>query len=232
MSDTSPTRSKNLMILIQLSSERCIVEPLSEPAVELHLQKMRTVMNSSYAGRESNSYRDDLGKGLRDAGMGLRQVAESLRSEFERRVGPRMGRGDVRAAILSLLEEESMHGYQIIHEIEKRSNGSWKPSPGSVYPTLQMLADEGLLLAKEANGRKTYSLTDSGKAEAAAGGPAPWEKAEEREGSRSMVLPKAGIKLAEVVGQVARRGTPAQVDEAVTVIDDARRKLYAILSQD
>lgn len=165
-------------------------------------------------------------------GFGLWDTMENLRSEFERRVGPRMGRGDVRAAILSLLMEEPMHGYQIIHEIEKRSNGSWKPSPGSVYPTLQMLADEGLLLAKEADGRKTYSLTDTGKEEAAASGSAPWKKTEGRDASRSMILPKAGVKFAEVAGQVARRGTPEQVDEAVTVIDEARRKLYAILAQD
>lgn len=165
-------------------------------------------------------------------GFGLWDTVENLRSEFERRVGPRMGRGDVRSAILTLLVEEPMHGYQIIHEIEKRSNGSWKPSPGSVYPTLQMLADEGLLVAKEADGRKTYSLTDTGKEEAASSGNAPWEKTEGRDASRSMILPKAGVKLAEVVGQVTRRGTPEQVDEAVSVIDEARRKLYAILAQD
>lgn len=163
---------------------------------------------------------------------GLWETVESLRSEFERRVGPRMGRGDVRAAILTLLAEEPMHGYQIIHEIEERSGGAWKPSPGSVYPTLQMLADEGLILAKQAAGRKTYTLTEDGSEEAASVPAPPWEKTEARNASRSMILPKAGVKLAEVVGQVARRGTAEQVDEAVTVIDDARRKLYAILAQE
>ena len=143
-----------------------------------------------------------------------------------------MGRGDVRAAILSLLAEGPMHGYQIIQEIEKRSNGAWKPSPGSVYPTLQLLADEGLLLSKEASGRKTYSLTKSGKEEAAANGPAPWESSGVRDNAYSMVLPKAGMKLAQVVGQIARGGTQEQVDEAVAVIDEARRKLHTILAQD
>ena len=81
---------------------------------------------------------------------------------FEKRVAPRMGRGDVRAAVLALLAEQPMHGYQIIREIEERSGGSWKPSPGSVYPTLQLLADEGLISAEESNGRKIYSLTDGG----------------------------------------------------------------------
>lgn len=169
-------------------------------------------------------------------GFGLWETMENLRSEFERRIGPRfgprMGRGDVRAAILSLLNEGPMHGYQIIQEIEKRSNGAWKPSPGSVYPTLQLLADEGLVLAKESDGRKTYSLTESGTAEAAASGSAPWEGATRWGGTRSTVLPKAGIKLAEVVGQIARGGTQKQVDDAVAVIDDARRKLYLILAED
>lgn len=163
-------------------------------------------------------------------GFGLWETVESLRSEFDRRIGPRMGRGDVRSAILSLLAEGPMHGYQIIQEIDKRSGGAWKPSPGSVYPTLQMLADEGVILAQEADGRKTYSLTESGTAEAAASGPAPWESAT-RWGRRSTVLPKAGVKLAHVVGEVAREGTAEQVDAAVAIIDEARRKLHAILAE-
>lgn len=176
-------------------------------------------MTNSYSGKDAHQF-------------DLWHTVENLRSEFERRVAPRMGRGDVRSAILALLLEEPMHGYQIIHEIEKRTDGSWKPSPGSVYPTLQMLTDEGLLVANEADGRKTYSLTASGKDEAAASGSAPWEKTEASDKRPSMVLPKAGVKLAEVVSQVTRRGTPEQIDEAVTVIDEARRKLYSILAQD
>src|SRR3954454_4068329 len=94
------------------------------------------------------------------------QAFEQLRSRFEKSAGSRVGRGDVRAAVLALLAEQPMHGYQIIHEIEERSGGSWKPSPGSVYPTLQLLADEGLIRAEESNGRKTFSLTEEGRAEA------------------------------------------------------------------
>ncbi len=165
-------------------------------------------------------------------GLSLWDAFESLRSEFGRRIGPRMGRGNVRAAILAILTEGPMHGYQIIQDIEKRSNGAWKPSAGSVYPTLQLLADEGLIQAKEASGRKTYSITASGKDEAAAGGAAPWENLGVRDASRSMVLPKAGVKLAEAASQIARGGTPEQVDAAVAIIDEARRKLYAILAQD
>ena len=82
---------------------------------------------------------------------GLWEAMEQLRGQFEQKAGgsSRMGRGDVRTAVLSLLAERPMHGYQIIQQIEERSGGSWKPSPGSVYPTLQMLADEGLIAAEE-----------------------------------------------------------------------------------
>jgi Transcriptional regulator PadR-like family len=162
------------------------------------------------------------------------ETMEQLRGQFDRKVGMRMGRGDVRAAVLALLAEKPMHGYQIIHEIDERSGGAWKPSPGSVYPTLQLLADEGLIAAKESNGRKTYSLTDTGKAgaDAAASQPAPWEAPSGRDGGRTSALPKAGINLAHATAQVGRSGSPEQVKQAVDVLDEARRKLYAILAQE
>ena len=159
---------------------------------------------------------------------------EQFRGQFEHKVATRMGRGDVRAAVLALLAEQPMHGYQLIHEIEERSGGAWKPSPGSVYPTLQLLADEGLISAKESNGRKTYSLTDEGRSvtEQTAGRPAPWESQGVRDSNRSGALPKAGIELAQAAAQVGRSGKPEQVSEAVEVLNEARRKLYAILAQD
>lgn len=167
-----------------------------------------------------------------ELGNVLRDVAEHLRSAFDQRIEPRLRRKDVRAAILRLLTEEPMHGYQIIHEIETRSDGAWKPTPGSVYPTLQLLIDEGLLRAEETDGKKSYSLTDSGKLEAENGGPAPWETPSGRDEARSKLLPRAGAKLAQATVQVARGGTTEQVHEAVAVVDDARRKLYAILAQE
>lgn len=160
---------------------------------------------------------------------------DQLRQSFEQRTaGPtRMARGDVRAAVIALLAERPMHGYQIISEISERSGGAWKPSAGSVYPTLQLLADEGLISAEEQNGRKTYSLTDTGaqEAEAAAEKPAPWESFGNRV-STMTALPKAGMELAGVTAQVARTGTPEQIEKAVDVLDEARRKLYAILADD
>ncbi|MDA4892228.1 PadR family transcriptional regulator [Streptomyces sp. MS2A] len=172
-------------------------------------------------------------------GAAIWEAMEQLRSAFDQRPSAptRMARGDVRAAVLALLAEQPMHGYQIIHEIEERSGGAWKPSAGSVYPTLQLLADEGLIVAEELRGRKTYSLTDDGRevADEAADRPAPWEGSGggAREGERGRshtALPKAGMDLAGAAAQVARTGTAAQVDAAVTVLEDARRKLYAILA--
>jgi len=159
------------------------------------------------------------------------QAVEELRSRFEKRSGSRAGRGEVRSAVLALLAERPMHGYQIIREIEERSGGTWKPSAGSVYPTLQLLADEGIIRAEESNGRKIYSLTEAGREEVAgAGMSAPWESGP-ASGSGFAALPKAGVELAQAASQVGRTGTPEQVQEAVAVLDDARRRLYAILAQ-
>jgi hypothetical protein len=163
---------------------------------------------------------------------GMWQAMEQLRAKFEKRVGTRMGRGDVRAAVLALLAEQPMHGYQIIHEIEERSGGTWKPSAGSVYPTLQLLADEGLISAEESNGRKTYSLTEAGRAESGgSGSSAPWDPAAAEDPGFS-ALPKAGIELAQAAAQVGRTGTPEQINQAVAAIDEARRRIYSILAQD
>jgi len=165
---------------------------------------------------------------------GVWEAMDQLRSQFEQRTGgSRMARGDVRAAVISLLAERPMHGYQIITEIADRSGGAWKPSAGSVYPTLQQLADEGLISAEEQGGRKTYSLTDAGVAasEEAADKPAPWESVGGRPGGHLAALPKAGMELASATAQLARTGTPDQVADGVAVLEDARRRLYAILAE-
>ena len=191
-------------------------------------------MSGSYSGEPFGSHGRGPGSGWPGGGS-LWEGLDQLKTMFEKNVGvsTRMGRGDVRAAVLALLGEQPMHGYQIIHEIEERSGGSWKPSAGSVYPTLQMLADEGLISAEESGGKKTYSLTDSGRTEAegAPGKSAPWESTG-LGGPRTSALPKAGIDLAQAAAQVGRSGTPEQVKQAVEVLDEARRKLYSILAQD
>src|SRR5438093_2134098 len=102
------------------------------------------------------------------------------RGEFGRpwSVGPRARLGDVRIGVLGVLAERPMHGYEVIRELEARSGGRWRPSPGSVYPTLQLLEDEGLVKGEERDGRRVFEITDAGRAELAArskDGGAPWE---------------------------------------------------------
>lgn len=174
-----------------------------------------------------------MGQGWPGGGM-LQDAMDQLRKAFEMpTTTPRMAKGDVRAAVLALLAEKPMHGYQIINEISERSGGTWKPSPGSVYPTLQLLADEGLISVQESDGRKTYSLTVEGReeADAAADKSAPWESSAAKDSGRASALPKSGIELAQAAAQVARTGSPEQVKEAVAVLDEARRRLYSILAQ-
>ena len=167
------------------------------------------------------------------AGFDLWEAVDGLREAFAPRVSGRMGRGDIRTAILVALTEEPMHGYQIIQSIEKSTRGSWKPSPGSIYPTLQLLSDEGLVTSEQVGERKVYSLTDAGREAAAefASGPEPWEPRRSWNVDRNIAVPRAGAKLAQAIAQVAQ-GTPEQTERAVEVIDEARRKLYAILAED
>src|SRR5919107_2960735 len=90
--------------------------------------------------------------------------------------GPRARRGDVRAALLVLLAEEPRNGYGLMQEIEARSNGAWRPSPGSVYPALSQLEDEGLVRAEERDGSRVFTLTDAGREYVGSNDlGAPWE---------------------------------------------------------
>ncbi len=149
------------------------------------------------------------------------------------RMGPRARRGDIRAAVLRLLAEEPMHGYQIIQELSSRSGGAWSPSAGSVYPTLQLLADEGLLSAEESAGKKVFSLTEAGSDAVAEmqEQPAPWESvAKSTQGSAE--LREAATKLMPVLAQFGRGGTPEQITAAAKILNDARKQLYTILAED
>ncbi|AYG04124.1 PadR family transcriptional regulator [Gryllotalpicola protaetiae] len=162
----------------------------------------------------------------------LSDAFDQLRSAVEQRLSPRDGRGgDVRAAILTVLAEKPATGGEIITEAGVRSGGSWKPSAGEVYPTLQLLVDEGALTSKVVGGRKTYSLTEEGQAEADA---AAGSAAGQTPGRHELFgpLPKAGMELAQAAAQVQRSGTLEQQKQAATLLDEVRRKLYAILAQD
>lgn len=169
-------------------------------------------------------------------GFDLQEAIDGLREAFAPRAGRapgRTGRGDIRTAILIALTEAPMHGYQIIQAIQARSGGAWKPSPGSIYPTLQLLADEGLLSSEQVGERKVYSLTEAGRATAAqlTDTEQPWQPRRMWDADRA-ALPKAGAKLAQAIGQVATGGTREQSARAAEIIDEARRKLYAILAED
>ena len=155
-----------------------------------------------------------------------------------RRRGRRRGGrgGDVRAAALLLLADHPAHGYQLIQEISERSDGAWTPSPGSIYPVLQQLEDEGLIEFDRIDGRKTATLTDAGREfveEHREELGTPWEDA--ARGSDGDVAREAGASLKSFVlawRQVMHTGTPAQQARASTILDDARKSMYRVLADD
>ncbi|GAA2586933.1 PadR family transcriptional regulator [Actinomadura fulvescens] len=144
-------------------------------------------------------------------------------------------KGNVRAAILALLAEEPRNGYQIIQEINVRSQGAWKPSPGAVYPALQQLADEGLIVGEEGEGRKTFRLTDQGRVyvdDHADELSEPWAEMTPDFGEGVPDLFKQAAQTGAAVMQLVHSGSPQQVAQAKTVLADTRRRLYRILAED
>lgn len=147
--------------------------------------------------------------------------------------GRKAKRGDVRAAILALLTEDSHNGYQIIQEIEQRSQGGWKPSPGAVYPALQQLTDEGLVLSEENDGRKTFRLTDAGRAYVAEHSDevrAPWEEMTPDVDGSTWELMDIARQSGFAMLQILQTGSDAQIQQARQTLSETRRKLYQILA--
>jgi DNA-binding PadR family transcriptional regulator len=148
------------------------------------------------------------------------------------RGGRRARRGDVRAAVLALLDERPMHGYEIIQELSARTGGSWRPSPGSIYPTLQLLEDAGFVRGEDVEGRRIVTLTDAGRAELAVlrerVGDAPWEAFSDG-GPRRQLKESFGM-LAAAAMQVARTGDADQVAQVDEILRDARKRIYGILA--
>jgi len=146
--------------------------------------------------------------------------------------GRRSRRGDVRAAILALLVERPMHGYEMIQEITERSGQFWRPSPGSVYPTLQLLADEGLISSTEGSGgKRRFELTDEGRTAVESLGTPPWEQIAQDANPSDVTLREAIGQLMGATFQVAQAATDEQKNRAVQVLNGARRELYAILGE-
>jgi DNA-binding PadR family transcriptional regulator len=150
--------------------------------------------------------------------------------------GPRARRGDVRAAALALLAEQPMNGYQIIQEIGERSGGVWRPSPGSIYPALQQLEDEGLIRAEAGEGgRRAYQLTDEGRAYAAAHPDelnAPWDVVAGSAGGAAVEMRSLIGQVAMAAFQVISAGSDAQAAQARKLLTDTRKALYRILAAD
>jgi DNA-binding PadR family transcriptional regulator len=143
----------------------------------------------------------------------------------------RRGRGDVRAALLALLAERPMHGYEMIQELDERTGGIWRPSPGSVYPTLSMLEDEGLVTSDRSEGRRLFSLTDAGReaAERAAATP-PWAEFTDDTVAAAQDVRQAAVGIMSALAEVGFAGTPEQRAQALEVLKDTKRRLYAILA--
>jgi DNA-binding PadR family transcriptional regulator len=147
----------------------------------------------------------------------------------------RRPRGNVRAAVLALLVEEPRHGYAIMTELTERSGGLWRPSPGSVYPVLQQLQDEGLVTAEESEGRKVFSITQAGRTlveESPTEFAEPWSVAGPGPRQRVQTLFEGMTALGSATQQVARLGSAAQAERARAVLDEARRSLYRILAEE
>lgn len=147
--------------------------------------------------------------------------------------GGRARRGDVRAALLALMAERPMHGYEMIQELDERTGGAWKPSPGSVYPTLTMLEEEGLVTAEEVDGKRRFTLTEAGTAtQAEREGPAPWEQVVNDADPAVFELRDVLGSTMSAVKQVFRVGTPAQQAKAAEILVDTRRRLYEVLASE
>ena len=147
--------------------------------------------------------------------------------------GRKARRGDIRTAALLLLAEEPRNGYQIMQEVEERSDGVWRPSPGSVYPALAQLEDEGLIRSTESDGRKLFEITDDGSArvaERADDATAPWEQMSGDVSDEAHQLVGHGRQVIFAAAQVMRTGSKAQIAKARDVLDTARRELYRILA--
>jgi DNA-binding PadR family transcriptional regulator len=153
--------------------------------------------------------------------------------------GPRVRRGDVRSAILDVISGEPMNGYQVISEISERTQGAWKPSPGSVYPTIQQLEDEGLIEADDERGRRLLRLTDEGRAYVAGHADelaAVWAPFAEPERGPSggpdysSLKPEIG-QVMNAVWQIVTTGTEQQKRDAIDVLVETRRRLYGLLAE-
>jgi DNA-binding PadR family transcriptional regulator len=152
------------------------------------------------------------------------------------RRGPaqRTRRGDIRIALLMALGDGPAHGYELIQRLEERTSGRWRPSPGSVYPTLQMLEEQGFVRSEQRDDKRVFEITEAGQAElvertADAGGP-PWMLVGENATAHSALRHSAG-QLMMAAKQVGMAGDAALIEQATAIVNEARRKLYQLLAE-
>ena len=151
-----------------------------------------------------------------------------------RRDGRRQRRGDVRAAVLVLLDEKPSNGYQLIQELTERSNDTWRPSPGSIYPVLQQLEDEGLVEVSTSGTGRTYALNDAGRqlvADQREQLGRPWENSDASANASARGLTVVFRQVIAAVRQILTTGSEGQVAKAASVLSDTRRALYGILAE-
>jgi DNA-binding PadR family transcriptional regulator len=199
-------------------------------------------MTGRGGGPSGGGHRHGHHRGPRDFGPGGRGGFEGFPfGGFGGPGGGRFGRGrkarrgDIRTAALLLLAEESRNGYQIMQEVQERSDGVWRPSPGSVYPALQQLEDEGLIRSSESGGGtgKVFELTDAGRAHVEqrdSDAPAPWEQMSGNVSDQAHELAGIMREVASAFVQVMRTGSEAQIAEARKLLTATRRDLYRILA--
>jgi DNA-binding PadR family transcriptional regulator len=145
--------------------------------------------------------------------------------------GRRRRRGEARAAILALLAEQPMHGYEIMQQLNLRTGGMWRPSPGVVYPALRMLKDEGLVSDEDVDGRWVFSLSEAGRARVNRDSMhSSLERIVESVDPAVLELRDAALQMGASVTQIAQSGRPRQKGRAIDVLKDARRRLYSILA--
>jgi len=157
---------------------------------------------------------------------------EGRRDDSPRR-GGRSRRGDVRLAILALLSERPMHGYEMMQELADRTKGIWRPSPGSLYPALQLLEDQGLVQSETTDGRRQFTLTEKGREELTSQPKksAPWDMMVRGANQDDFALRVALRQVSIAVNQVAEAGSQEQKVRAEQLILELRRQIYLLLAE-
>ena len=163
---------------------------------------------------------------------GVESRGHYCRWHHHARGGPRARRGDIRAAVLALLAQRPMHGYEMIKDLEDRTGGVWVPSAGSIYPALQLLEDEGLIKGTESEGRRRFELTEEGRKEhESREGEAPWDAVTAGYDPEFLRLRRAMLQLRAAAGQAVQDADSDRLRRIRELLDETRRQIYGILAE-